>query len=127
SARCPASTASSDVAMPGLATCRHTTPVRFRIHSSEVSSTRSSWSFVMMSGGVHDPRPQRTGARIGKLILANLIICDKVTSLKEKNVLAANFGRVVCLNALSLAAAKLNLPKSFGITANVSAKLIRRG
>src|SRR6266536_3245151 len=42
-------------------------PVRFRIHSSEESSSHASWSFVTMSGGNHHPRPQRTDARIGRL------------------------------------------------------------
>ena len=46
-----ASTARSDVATSSSAMCRSRIPVRFRIHSLDVSTICSSWLLVSTRGG----------------------------------------------------------------------------
>lgn len=60
SARRPASTARSEVAMPGETRCLVRMPVRVRIHSSEVSRWAERSSLVTTCGGTQPPTPAST-------------------------------------------------------------------
>ena len=56
-ARLPASTASPAMLSPGLTTCRSRIPVRARIQSSVVSTSRSKSLLVSTFSGRHTPSP----------------------------------------------------------------------